>query len=470
MEQHPVPQNVTTFQFRLIGDMTIKQFGYLAGGAILAFIAYKLPVPFFFSWPLALIFGLGGFGFAFVPVEERPMDIWVLSFIKNIYSPTQYVWQKEVAPSAPASPQSKPAPAPQVAPHPVVPAPTHQSALPSQKQDVLRRVFTPTASGALPTQNSSLPLPKMVMGVPMSPPQQTNTQPPTARVVTVNKKAGLFDWIGQLFAPVKAPAPAASPLIDFSRTTPRKLDISAPPIVTIQKTQQTIVDTQNRERELDAKMQSLKKELESRATNETHVLELQKQLTEALSQRENMEAELMRLRKQIASSAMPTAQTTTPTVTHAAQPAAAPPMPTPVDSHSVTAPSQKQTTVKIITPETAVKAGLPRLTTFPNVVTGIIKDSENNFLPGVLVTVKDKDTMPLRALKTNRLGQFAASTPLANGVYFVEIEDPRHRFRFDRVQITLNGSIVPALEIIAKSEKEINRAILEKELFGSRLS
>ena len=130
----------------------------------------------------------------------------------------------------------------------------------------------------------------------------------------------------------------------------------------------------------------------------------------------------------------------------------------------------KTPTVKIITPEGAVKAGLPRLTTFPNVVTGITKDSDNNFLPGVLITVKDKGGMPLRALKTNRLGQFAASTPLANGVYFVEIEDPRARFTFDRVQITLNGSVVPALEIIAKSQKELTRAHLEKELFGTKPS
>ncbi|EKD47460.1 MAG: hypothetical protein ACD_66C00049G0001, partial [uncultured bacterium] len=28
MEQHPVPQNVTGFQFKLIGDITLKQFAY----------------------------------------------------------------------------------------------------------------------------------------------------------------------------------------------------------------------------------------------------------------------------------------------------------------------------------------------------------------------------------------------------------------------------------------------------------
>jgi hypothetical protein len=95
LEQHPVPQNVTTFQFRLIGDMTLKQFGYLAGGAILAYISFNLPLPFFFTYPLTGIFALGGIGFAFVPVEERPMDVWFVSFIKSIYSPTQYIWQRE---------------------------------------------------------------------------------------------------------------------------------------------------------------------------------------------------------------------------------------------------------------------------------------------------------------------------------------------------------------------------------------
>src|SRR3989344_3657652 len=94
MEQHPVPQNVTTFQFRLVGDMTIRQFGYLAGGIILGYISYKLPLPFFFTWPLAITSAVGGFGLAFVPIEERPMDVWIMSFFKNVYSPTQYVWQK----------------------------------------------------------------------------------------------------------------------------------------------------------------------------------------------------------------------------------------------------------------------------------------------------------------------------------------------------------------------------------------
>jgi hypothetical protein len=114
----------------------------------------------------------------------------------------------------------------------------------------------------------------------------------------------------------------------------------------------------------------------------------------------------------------------------------------------------------------AVRAGLPKLTIFPNIVTGIIKDNAGTLLPGVLITVRGKDDVPLRALKTNKLGQFAASTQLPDGVYFVEVEDPRGRYNFDRAQITLNGTVMPPLEITAKSQKELNRARLAQEIFG----
>src|SRR3989344_3663125 len=95
MEQHPVPQNVTGFQFKLIGDITLKQFAYLAGGIIVAYITFKLSlIPVLLRYPTAIFSVLLGFGLAFVPIEERPLDRWIMSFFKSIYSPTQYVWKK----------------------------------------------------------------------------------------------------------------------------------------------------------------------------------------------------------------------------------------------------------------------------------------------------------------------------------------------------------------------------------------
>lgn len=454
MEQHPVPQNVTTFQFRLIGDMTIKQFGYLAGGVILAYISFKLPLPFFFTWPLTIIFGIGGFGFAFVPVEERPMDVWVLSFIRSVYSPTQYLWQKEEPQPAVAKAVN---PAQNSIPNQISPTPPAPRAVP----DVVRNVFN--------LKNSSVQTGKPIATSVAQPVAQAQspatriTQPQTKTTVT-NLQASAWTRFLNFFWPQSPSVQhggTSIPIGNFPMpsVTGRRIDLSPPPIVRppAKIQQEAISQTQQKEQELEKKLVTLKKDLESKSMTEARVLELQKQLTEVLSQKEKMEHELDALRRQAAATQSAPGPTAPP---------AQPQQQTTPTTH-VAAPSVPKTpTVKIITPESAVKAGLPRLTTFPNVVTGIIKDSENNFLPGVLVTVKDKEGIPLRALKTNRLGQFAASTPLANGVYFVEIEDPRVRYTFDRVQITLNGSVVPAIEIIAKSQKQISREKLAKEIFG----
>lgn len=94
MQHHPVPQNVTNYQFRLIGPMTIKQFGELAGGLLLAWITFKTPLPFFIKYPLTAIFGFGGAALAFLPIEGLPLDRWLLAFFKSIYTPTLFIWQK----------------------------------------------------------------------------------------------------------------------------------------------------------------------------------------------------------------------------------------------------------------------------------------------------------------------------------------------------------------------------------------
>jgi hypothetical protein len=40
-EQHPIPQQISAYHFRLVGDMTLKQFFEVAGGAIIALIIYS---------------------------------------------------------------------------------------------------------------------------------------------------------------------------------------------------------------------------------------------------------------------------------------------------------------------------------------------------------------------------------------------------------------------------------------------
>lgn len=97
MEQHPVPQQISSYEFRLVGDMTLKQFFQVAGGTVVALILYASPLPAIIKWPLIIISALFGAALAFLPFEERPLSTWIIAFFKAIYSPTLYEWQPNAA-------------------------------------------------------------------------------------------------------------------------------------------------------------------------------------------------------------------------------------------------------------------------------------------------------------------------------------------------------------------------------------
>lgn len=96
MEQHPVPQQISAYHFRLVGDMTLKQFLELLAGILAAWVIYSLPLASIFRWPLVIFSVFLGVAFAFLPIEERSLDHWLIAFIKASYSPTKYYWQKKV--------------------------------------------------------------------------------------------------------------------------------------------------------------------------------------------------------------------------------------------------------------------------------------------------------------------------------------------------------------------------------------
>lgn len=397
MEQHPVPQNVTTFQFRLIGDMTLKQFGYLCAGGVLAIISYKLPLPFFFTWPLATAFALLGVGFAFVPIEERPMDVWVFSFFKSIYSPTQYVWQKGHAPKVPPA-----------------------RVVPSQPTKIL-------APQPQPAQKPTTNLPSVAR---IYAPQ---TAPSHKKTSFIDRLFGFFVPLPAINIPNTKPA-AVSPVQSVTGIKPAA---SSPLPQTI--AQPTVIIDDRKIKELETAIANLQIQLSNQNIASDRVLELQKQLTDLLKDKTRTDAELISLKRQVASPSAP----------------------------SISKQPNSEPTVKPFSSiDAGVRAGIPRFTNIPNVITGIVQDDTGAFLPAILITVTNADGIPMRALKTNKLGQLAASTPLPNGVYVIDVEDPRERFVFDRIQVTLNGSVVPALEIKAKSQKQVSREKMAQDIFG----
>ena len=94
MIEHPIPQNISSYQFHLVGDMTLKQFLELAGGVLLAWLIWSAALPAIIKWPLSIFAAISGFAMAFLPVEERPLDQWIIAFFTAIYRPTLFSWKK----------------------------------------------------------------------------------------------------------------------------------------------------------------------------------------------------------------------------------------------------------------------------------------------------------------------------------------------------------------------------------------
>lgn len=94
MEQHAIPQQISSYEFKLIGDMTLKQFLKAAAGIVIAVMINATGLIFFLKYPLMLIFGAGGLLIAFVPFQDRPLETWLVAFLRSIYSPTIYTYKK----------------------------------------------------------------------------------------------------------------------------------------------------------------------------------------------------------------------------------------------------------------------------------------------------------------------------------------------------------------------------------------
>lgn len=384
MEQHPIPQDVTGFQFKLIGSMTVKQFGYVALGAILAVIAYYTPAPQF--WVLLLkfilvpIFGLSGVIIAFVPIEGRPIDIMATNFVHALVSPNQYIYVKKgrrfsftqttYAKTTPDS-TTPPKTANQV-----------KAGAENKKQQQLRALL----SGRYSNVKNNL-----------------------------DKKE-----LAYLSTIENASDTTIAPIL---QTTQDKKPLMPPSPIQATHMQQQLTMANQQE-----------------GSHEKALL-LQKQIHDIHSQKEQVEQELLKLKNQLS--------TQKPAVTPAApQPPAAP------------IPHLDVAHVRSIPQNMTKGAGFYHISDTPNVVVGIVKDARGNILPNILVEVKDKDGNPVRAFKTNPLGQFASATPLTNGVYAIELEDAKKQHAFDVIQINADGQIMLPIEVISHDAREELRKAL----------
>lgn len=94
MDQHPIPSQISSYEFKLVGEMTLKQFLKAAAGIVLAVLINSTKIVFIIKWPLMIFFAGLGLALAFVPFQDRPLENWIIAFIRSIYSPTIFLYRK----------------------------------------------------------------------------------------------------------------------------------------------------------------------------------------------------------------------------------------------------------------------------------------------------------------------------------------------------------------------------------------
>jgi len=525
MEQHPVPQHIASFEFKLFGNLTVRQFVTLAipmGIAALIFFSNLLTI---IRLPLALIFGLLGLFAALVPVGGRPFDKWVVAFIKAILSPTQRVWIKEqklpeflnivvsAAPGEEKIPETittqgrerlfaylRSLPKGEISPFDV----KEQVALGRLNLEsaqgladlgqLPKPIIWPTAPykgiGQIPSAptakeptyaESSLPqvnsVPPLSMAQTLSseeyPEKLKEALPPfepyrkTAAIAPHAKPyvlPGLEKKLGQGFTQearpielIKTPVTRLASDVNFSieniipiRTPGRRLKF----LTGVGKTRVRKLHFGPPEN-FDLSKLSIRGEARFEISDE---LKKQLHFLENLSQGPLPKTKKVIPKTLTGVSIKPSSVKAVPKVIRF--------VPKPIHGFNKPKdvsfkPQEEQLTDSkmTISDQKKVRASpasiLPRaqivpLTNRPNVISGLIADASGTPLEGAIVVVRDQNGIPLRALKTNKLGQFLSATSLNDGTYSIEIES--ELVKFNPITINLIGQVLAPLEIKAKNQ------------------
>jgi len=553
--QHAVPQNIMDVEFKLVGDLTMRQFSYLLILGLLAYFSYVI-IPGIFKWPLTLFLALLALALAFVPVQERGLDEWLVNFFRSINSPTQRIWKKE--PQLPTAFLYDNLAV--VRQEMITLAPTSSR---RKLEDYLRRGSGETVEDPLDIPEKSYiakvreaypDMPKssgvgvMLDDVPYEqmPSEEPNVDdygPVLEEQEPVKVEAGevIEKDIEQKETPeisvgvskvaetkepvvekkiVSAPAKSDRPKIinrkstyndirrgfgsrrsgvsgefnvgkgssfqDYGFITPdmhsgRKfvnlvpsdghiiLPIRGERVLDTSESVQVKMDIEDKAKKLKDLLEKIRaeegipiKKIPDPVVKEKDVAvvvdeQAQDVADKLKEQNEGLADEIQRLKGQIERGKSMSMDTNAQEqllkkLEKQKEEIASSYM----ELRSQVQDLQKKLSEKITSSQVSdtssmVNVNLPVLTNSPNVVTGVVRDSEGKFFSNILLIIKNSRGDTVRAFKTNSLGQFVVSTPLQNGTYTIEVSPSNKTGRtFGIIPIEVKGEVLPTLEIIGK--------------------
>jgi hypothetical protein len=497
-QQHAVPQNIMSVEFKLVGDLTIRQFAYLASGIVISFLINKLGLPIFFRYPMAAVFLLGGIGMAFLPIQDRGLDQWIKSFLISVFSPQQRVWRKN--PQLPdyfLSDYSRSVKQDIVA---ITPSGSRQKVadflnatydnqydpfldketqfLKHLNNDVkdfddstlyefpedyevnkimtLNQVEKKEHSEEISKEQIMLPKrfntgvskPKNQVSVIMQPSHlDLNNQMSDLKSLMERLKndyKAIFDKSNEGKRKISDDIKLKneSKMIDrklkaisFKTEDIDKLDIQNTLTPEIHQFRQDI-------RKLKEENQSLEKEIskQKKLVNFSESNDINANLKKRIK---DLEADKLKFQKEIFDKPIKlnekTFDTQKPKVIFNVK-----------DSVNILQNSVEEVkTVNVVNPVFATDKDLKlQLTNSPNVINGIIKDLNGKFIDGAVVIIKDASDNPVRALKSNELGQFIISTPVTTGTYIIEVI--KKGYKFDIISVVIENSVLAPILILGR--------------------
>ncbi|MCA9390083.1 carboxypeptidase regulatory-like domain-containing protein [candidate division WWE3 bacterium] len=219
----------------------------------------------------------------------------------------------------------------------------------------------------------------------------------------------------------------------------------------LQKQQDTFNKLANEQKRLDKKAEELQQKLKEHEEAERTLGELEQQHTELKTadttetptsgddgQTPELDPPIRQLINQTMAIDQNKTQTPEPTTVQPAAPAVAP-----------TVQPQPAPTQPAASPAAEVQIKMPTITNEKNAINGVVTDTNKKLVTDAIVIIKNSEGRPLRALKTNQLGQYWITTALDNGKYSLETE--KEGMTFDTIEVELTGKPVEPILIPASS-------------------
>lgn len=389
MKEHAIPQDITGYKFHIVGNMTLKQFLEVGAGVVFAFFIYKTNLISVVKWPLVLLSSSFGAALAFLPIAERPLDHWFVTFFSILYKPTKFFWRKESR----------------------IPDAFLYEVKDEVKKQAAILDLTPQRRQRISEFLKSVKTP------PVSSPEDLYIKQRSSQLLAIFEDKTLKIDFSQVKILGKKPN---------LRVRIRSLvDVSSEQIVNDgADSAETTISNKPKAQQSTSAQTDLPKQRSPMTKKPLVVGQVATEIKIPKLAKIKVEKEKAQEKQKDAQRSVAKTQAA---------------------SFSTTIQAPARSLQATVTTTQNANLPFPTRPTQENRLVGMILTKNNELIDGATVTISDESSRPVTAIKSNALGQFFISSRLSDGTYTICIK--KDNFTFKPTQISLVGEVVEPLDI-----------------------